>query len=400
MPIDYSKWKKIEVSDDEDDTHPNIDTPSLFRWRHQARLERMAEKKQEKERLEREKNSVTTKLQDLESKLASTNIDEADKEKIQKELDEVKEQEAKWRAKEKELEEQEKLEPWNIDTIGHEAFSYSRINKISDQKDQPTNSEEDDSRRMAQFCEDNELSLQTYGRLTSLKATEEYLLEHPHLACEFAANYLTIECLNLAIDKKDEEMGIMAQQCIILQYILELSKNLKAVSTNTNLLRSFFKKFAAADPMYMKTFQEEVAAFQERLRIRAQEKREAAAAEYEAEERAKRIETSPGGLDPQEVFETLPEEMQKCFETQDIEALKELAMKMDEEVFMYHFQRCVDSGLWVPEKKGAEESGQDVTDDGDDEDDGADADVETDTGAETETVVIFCNSTFTIQVDL
>ena len=32
MPIDYSKWKAIEVSDDEDDTHPNIDTPSLFRF--------------------------------------------------------------------------------------------------------------------------------------------------------------------------------------------------------------------------------------------------------------------------------------------------------------------------------------------------------------------------------
>lgn len=29
MPIDYSKWKNIEVSDDEDDTHPNIDTVSM-----------------------------------------------------------------------------------------------------------------------------------------------------------------------------------------------------------------------------------------------------------------------------------------------------------------------------------------------------------------------------------
>lgn len=34
--IDYSIWDHIEVSDDEDDTHPNIDTPSLFRWRHQV----------------------------------------------------------------------------------------------------------------------------------------------------------------------------------------------------------------------------------------------------------------------------------------------------------------------------------------------------------------------------
>jgi hypothetical protein len=75
-PIDYSKWKDIEVSssiegeinvegrrggygqfaaealfctlsslpfqvsDDEDDTHPNIDTPSLFKWRHEARVQR------------------------------------------------------------------------------------------------------------------------------------------------------------------------------------------------------------------------------------------------------------------------------------------------------------------------------------------------------------------------
>lgn len=36
--IDYSVWDHIEVSDDEDDTHPNIDTPSLFRWRHQVNI--------------------------------------------------------------------------------------------------------------------------------------------------------------------------------------------------------------------------------------------------------------------------------------------------------------------------------------------------------------------------
>ena len=45
--LDYSKWDHIEISDDEDDTHPNVDTPSLFRWRHQARLDRMKEREQE-----------------------------------------------------------------------------------------------------------------------------------------------------------------------------------------------------------------------------------------------------------------------------------------------------------------------------------------------------------------
>lgn len=39
------------MSDDEDETHPNIDTPSLFKWRHEARLEREAEFKKKKQDL-------------------------------------------------------------------------------------------------------------------------------------------------------------------------------------------------------------------------------------------------------------------------------------------------------------------------------------------------------------
>ena len=43
------------MSDDEDDTHPNIDTASLFRWRHQARVERMETAQQEKDQLIKDK---------------------------------------------------------------------------------------------------------------------------------------------------------------------------------------------------------------------------------------------------------------------------------------------------------------------------------------------------------
>jgi hypothetical protein len=57
------KWPLIcpfflpQISDDEDDTHPNVDTQSLFRWRHQARLER-----EEKERQEKAKRNAEIKL--------------------------------------------------------------------------------------------------------------------------------------------------------------------------------------------------------------------------------------------------------------------------------------------------------------------------------------------------
>lgn len=54
-------------------------------------------------------------------------------------------------------------------------------------------------------------------------------------------------------------------------------------------------------------YRDEVDAFQERLKKRARDKIEAALTEAEAEAKQKRIEESPGGLDPQEVFDTLPE---------------------------------------------------------------------------------------------
>ncbi|KAI9105986.1 hypothetical protein DFS34DRAFT_40503 [Phlyctochytrium arcticum] len=45
MPLDYSKWDKLELSDDEDfECHPNVDKPSMVRWRqadiHRKRRER------------------------------------------------------------------------------------------------------------------------------------------------------------------------------------------------------------------------------------------------------------------------------------------------------------------------------------------------------------------------
>jgi hypothetical protein len=39
-PFDYSKWDNIELSDDEDDVHPNIDKESWFRMKHRSRVER------------------------------------------------------------------------------------------------------------------------------------------------------------------------------------------------------------------------------------------------------------------------------------------------------------------------------------------------------------------------
>ena len=56
----------------------------------------------------------------------------------------------------------------------------------------------------------------------------------------------------------------------------------------------------------------------------------------------------PGGLDPVEVFETLPECMQLAFESKKIEDLQKAVASLTDEEAKYHMKRCEDSGLWVP----------------------------------------------------
>lgn len=52
---------------------------------------------------------------------------------------------------------------------------------------------------MAFFTANEEL-LDRYGKITGLDASRDFLLEHPHLASNFSANYLTIQALNHAME--------------------------------------------------------------------------------------------------------------------------------------------------------------------------------------------------------
>ena len=73
--------------------------------------------------------------------------------------------------------------------------------------------------------------------------------------------------------------------------------------------------------------------------------------EYEEEERKKRL--GPGGLDPLEVMETLPDSLRECFETKSIAKLHEVLASLTAEDASYHMQRCIDSGLWVADARSA-----------------------------------------------
>ncbi|XP_052359357.1 hsp90 co-chaperone Cdc37-like [Oncorhynchus keta] len=96
--------------------------------------------------------------------------------------------------------------------------------------------------------------------------------------------------------------------------------------------------------------------------------------EYEEEERQNRL--GPGGLDPVEVYDTLPEEMKKCFDDKDISMLQEAISKMDPMEAKGHMKRCIDSGLWVPNANTDNEEDKEEEDEEEDKEDEEEAEKE------------------------
>jgi len=341
--VDYRKWDHIEVSDDEDDTHPNIDTPSLFKWRHEARVQRMEEMAKKAEAVDTEKKKIEAKLKEVKDKVKKEEEAGGDSLiELKKSLSEVEKEAIEVERKKREVELEKKKQPHNVDTLSRDGFSKTIVNTAPKPNSEDM-SEEEREKKMKQFVKDNQKLIKEYGMLQKFDDSKRFLMDgKSHLACEETANYLVIWCLDLEMEEKHELMCHVAHQCICMQYLLELAKQLDC--DPRACITSFFTKIQVADEEYKAAFYSELDAFKQRIVKRSKEKIE----EAMEEERMERL--GPGGLDPADVFESLPESMRKCFESQDIGLLQQVIKEMPEEQARYHMKRCVESGLWVPSK--------------------------------------------------
>ncbi|XP_064814224.1 hsp90 co-chaperone Cdc37-like [Oncorhynchus masou masou] len=348
--IDYSVWDHIEVSDDEDETHPNIDTPSLFRWRHQARVEKQVAFEEKGEELERNMAECKRRLEEVQyrvKELEEEGKKEGEEErktalsKAQAEEKKYRKDQRLWEKKMEEHRREEKKMPWNVDTLSKEGFSKSMLN-IKPEATEDT--EEQKEEKHQTFVDKHKKEIKHFGMLRRWEDSQKYLSDHPYLVCEETANFLVILCIDLEVEEKHGLMDQVAHQTIVMQFILELAKSLKI--DPRGCFREFFQKIKTADQPYQEAFTDELESFRERVRGRAKIRIQKAMEEYEEEERQNRL--GPGGLDPVEVYDTLPEEMKKCFDDKDISMLQEAISKMDPMEAKGHMKRCIDSGLWVP----------------------------------------------------
>ncbi|EGV95682.1 Hsp90 co-chaperone Cdc37 [Cricetulus griseus] len=238
--VDYSIWDHIEVSDDEDETHPNIDTASLFRWRHKARVERVEQFQKEKDELDRCCRECKQKVAERQHKLRELEVAEGsgqvELERPRAEPQQQCKEEQSW--KQKLGDTPKKSMPWNVDTLSKDGFSKSTVNTKPEKAEE--DSEEAREQKHKACVEKYEKQSKHFGMLHRWYDRQKYLSDNVHLVCEETANYLVIWCIDLEVEEKCALMEQVAHQTMVMQFILELAKSLKV--DPRACFRQFFTK--------------------------------------------------------------------------------------------------------------------------------------------------------------
>nr|ADG65123.1 hypothetical protein [Drosophila pseudoobscura] len=332
--VDYSKWKDFDISDAEDDEEPKINSEALFLWHQQAWVERLEELVRGEEDIKEKRKIHEARLVDIKERISAK---DGDKVALKKQLEKVEKEGKELDRLEHDMMLKEKKE-LEVDKICKSFYKKIGINKSAGRKpDEELSLEE-----FQEFVKENEELCKQYGMLRKYEDSRRFLEEHQQLVCEETCCFLTNWCIDLELEKKHEQVAHVAHQCVCMQYILELGERL-GVDPRA-CVSSFFSRTQLCLPEYLHHFETDVKEFKERVQVVAQEKIQEANSKMQDVHQTR---LGPGGLDPHEVYESLPEEVQAGFRTGDIELLMRLFDAMPSDVAHHHHRRCLASGLWL-----------------------------------------------------
>jgi len=320
LSFDYSKWDRLELSDDEETHHPNLDKNLNIRVQRITR--------------DRKEDEIDTKQAELKK--------------------EGKEEEAAALEKKRPLHDKNMSQVVDERTI-IQSYDGERIDKFV--KDREEFSIDDYS----QFKQDHKRLLEEFTH-ADWEKSHTMLNDHGGILLNQHANtYFLLTTLDEEMKGDKKLVKKLGKQGQIISQIFQLAEPMKRHPRD--LVHRFFDKFDTAGGQ--EAFQQGVDHFLGHIERRAIEKKkeeEAEAAKAQEEAAAQQGEAvplveamydmkvedrkGPGGLDPVEVFESLPQALQECFKSGDVERLKEEASKMDPKEFEAHFKRCIDAGLW------------------------------------------------------
>mmetsp|Transcript_11236 Transcript_11236/g.24375 ORF Transcript_11236/g.24375 Transcript_11236/m.24375 type:complete len:457 (-) Transcript_11236:112-1482(-) len=450
--FDYSKWDNIELSDDEDDVHPNIDKDSWFRMKHRSRVEREEREEKDKKKIKAEMAKANLRIKEINKILskasAANDGSDSDSDDDLEDLDglrsELKAHQNANADNQAKLDNYEKNKKWNVDNMCHVVEERTIVNanvgeskfteagfalpkeaeealkkeaakdngtkteakkKTTKREDEGVPTEKMSGAKISSTAtakttssaattaktttttltaakkplpQPNDptasvsVSMLTYHEFTvkyadvveqfmaleSMDKSKEFLLRNGDvLLQENASNYLLLASLEDEMNGYHDKMKLVARQSQIISNIAELAKSLKLHPGN--VIHPFFQRmqnkelhdgFMAGVNEFIKKI--EIRAVQKKKEMDEERAREVAEQGADAEgtvdvsEIPREERLGPGGLDPLEVFDTLPESMQAAFESRDKEQLEAALRAMKPEELEYHMKRCIDSGLW------------------------------------------------------
>ena len=213
-PLNYSKWDRLEISDDEKDAHPNIDTSLMVRIKREQRARREAEEQMK-----------IAQLRKMGTPEALEQIDE-----IQK---------------------KSKL---NVDNICRVVDEKTIVNRSkapisvvsatsSDSSDpSPPKSEEDE---FEDFVERYEGVIREYSHLSDYEESEKFLLDHLEILNDHACGWMLLHQLTLEMAGDRKLMLNVTKQYLMLRNIIDLAAEAKKVSDARPMVHLFFKQISS-----------------------------------------------------------------------------------------------------------------------------------------------------------
>ncbi|CDW54947.1 Probable Hsp90 co-chaperone cdc37 [Trichuris trichiura] len=328
MPVDYSKWNSIEISDDEDAlVSKHFDKESWWRLRHQERLERMVVAKKSRNAVVKELNAAKQNITDIQAQLKCKDICKEVREDLGNQLIETEKQYKRWEEKEQELKVMEKKTPWNVDSICHVSMDNTRVNT----QFRPVVTDEDSAEippgEFDRFMEVHGQDLLKLAELDNSKETITFLQQHTNLCRQMACDLLLVQAVDFRIAGNDKLMHKTLVQYLRLTWLLgKAASNLVAEISPSYIDAALTKltKHVAEDSG---PFISELSRLKELVIKRAEMKIKEA-----------RI---------QNVYDSLPPLMQEGFAERSTEKLRKAAENMSLEEFKEHMKRCEEVGLWV-----------------------------------------------------
>lgn len=325
LSFDYSKFDKIEDSDDEEAHHPNLDRGLNQRV---IRISR-----------DRKEDEIDTQKSELE---AAGRIEEAEK-----------------------LERQRPLHVGNMGRVVEERTIINSAHGVQDRlvKD----GEEFPIDDLEGFTKDNEALLKEFIEADWDQSRELCVKHGDALTGECVDGWFLLQALEQADKGKDKQVEKIVTQGQIPSQIRQLASAMKRPPRD--LVHRFFDRMQTEEGK--KAFKDGVDNMYKHIQARAKARKEEKLKAQEAKlmssdsdaarsakplveimydmQPAARKSLAPKGIDPVKVYEALPEPMKLAFKDSSVDLLKEAAEKMEVEVFEREFKKCIDSGLWEEE---------------------------------------------------